>query len=198
MKAFRDLLAQARRGDGAALGRLWQRHERFVTAVARRGLLRGHISPADAEDVAQAVFLDVLRALPRLEDHGEAAWLHLLATAAERRARDVTRLGARRRRLSAQQGPAPRHEAPRSADPASSAMDREGLACLRAAMERLDPVSRGVLLLREPGSRGFAEIASLLGLPSGEAARKQHGRAVRSLRGWLRHPERDSSRRPRG
>lgn len=81
--AFTDqeLVERTRRGDNAAFGELWARHERAVVTLCRRYLHGASADPAvDEQDLAADTFIRALHGLDRYEDRsGEGihfeAWL---------------------------------------------------------------------------------------------------------------------------
>lgn len=69
------MVAAAQRGDRQAFGQLHQRYYRLV-----HGLLLAHLRPADAEDLAQDVFLHAMRKLPELREPAAfGGWLTAIA-----------------------------------------------------------------------------------------------------------------------
>jgi DNA-directed RNA polymerase specialized sigma24 family protein len=70
------LVAQARKGDAAALDALVRRHQAFVYNLALRMLY----FPAEAEDAAQEILARALAALPRFEGRSSLrTWLYRVA-----------------------------------------------------------------------------------------------------------------------
>ena len=87
-----DLLDPARRGDPLAFGRLVERHQARVLALAWR--IAG---PAEAEEIAQDAFVRAWQALPGFR--GEArfgTWLHRITTRVALDRRDALRRRERR------------------------------------------------------------------------------------------------------
>jgi len=71
------LVARARSGDSAAFADLVRRHQAMVFSIALHALR----SRAAAEDLAQEVFLDFYRHLPRIESAAHAvSWLRRVAS----------------------------------------------------------------------------------------------------------------------
>src|ERR1700754_3282898 len=76
-----ELVEKARRGDSAAFGALWARHERRVVALCRRYLGSARRDPGvDEQDLASDTFIRALHRLDRYEDRsadgvGFDAWL---------------------------------------------------------------------------------------------------------------------------
>jgi RNA polymerase sigma factor (sigma-70 family) len=179
---FSELLARARMGDSAAVAALYQAHARRVMAIVRRRLSPALRAKYDTMDLAQSVFVEVLRELPRLTDKGEAAFANLLAVKAENKVRLKLRrhVGPNGRRREARLGSDDGRPA-RDADVAAAAASRDDDAKLTRILSELDATSRRIMRLHSEGA-SFGDIAAGLGLDSAEAARKRHARALLSLR----------------
>ena len=147
------LVAAARAGSDAAFARLVSRHQGAVRGFMRRVLNGDH---AEADDVAQEVFLTAWGSLRTLKDpSGVRAWLCGIAW---RKARDRMR---GRRRGETRDGA---WLAASSPPPGVSPEDR---MAMEAAMAGLAPDERAcvALCLAEGWSHG--EAAAALGLPLG-------------------------------
>jgi RNA polymerase sigma-70 factor (ECF subfamily) len=142
-----DLVLRARRGEPAAFEELARRHLRTAYVIALAVLGR----PADAEDVAQEAFVAVLE---RIDDCREPArfsgWLVKIV-----RNRALNALDKRRLR-DAQ----PDVEV---AAPAGGG-DVVARARLLAALARLSPVQREIVLLHDLDGWTHAELAGALGI----------------------------------
>src|ERR1700712_1872312 len=93
-----ELLSQVALGDTAALGILFDRYAPSLIRYAAR------IDRADAEDVVQTVFMQVLRIAGRFRPHSESArsWLFAITTRVlQVRARSLRGLGRAFSRLRA-------------------------------------------------------------------------------------------------
>jgi RNA polymerase sigma-70 factor (ECF subfamily) len=150
-------MVELRRGSGEALGALYERWgARLYNYLVR---LAGRDA---AEDLVQETFVRVLRSHRSYDpSRGFSGWLYAIATNAARTylARSVpagasvsplVASGA----LSVTDPPA----APR-AGPLSAAQDSERAEMVRAALAKLDPREREVVLLRHYQGLKFAEIA---------------------------------------
>lgn len=158
------ILAAARDGDREALGRLWQRHRRFVAAV-----LLAHGDAADLDDLLQEVALRMTRALAGLASAASLRpWLRTLA-------RNVAIDHGRRRRERQDDGPQLR-ALPRCDDDPHvpvepwfdarvTARHRDELDAVLHALGALDPDHREPLLLRAVEGLSQREIATALDLP---------------------------------
>lgn len=147
------------------------------------GYLRRMLGPADAEDVAQEVFLRVERALPQLDDAASLRpWLYRVA---QRSALDWLR----RQRAARQAGGPDASEAPGAAEAAGEEQPSAEAAwlvqatrsCVRMHAELLPEPYRVPLLLSESDGLPDAEIARSLGLTVGTVKIRLH-RARQRLR----------------
>jgi RNA polymerase sigma-70 factor (ECF subfamily) len=148
----RALVHAAQRGSEPAVEELFARH---WPDTYRTALLIAH-DRAAAEDIAQEAFLSALRALPRFDRRRPLRpWLHRIVV---NRAIDW----ARTRRL--------RHEVAADVLPevaAPPARDDLGLGPLGAALARLSPEHRAVVVMRYLLDLTPGEIAATLELPRG-------------------------------
>lgn len=147
------LVRSARRGSESALEELFRRHWAGLYRAAY--LVAG--DRAAAEDIAQEAFLAAVRALASFDRRRPLApWLQRIAV---NRAIDFTRARSLRREVDPAALPEPQ-ERP----------SREVLDCspeLLAALERLTPEHRAVIVMRYVLDRTPGEIAHALGLPRG-------------------------------
>jgi RNA polymerase sigma-70 factor (ECF subfamily) len=151
-----DLLRRARRGDGAALGRLVDRHAPRLYGLAVS--LLGRRRAADAEDVVQETLLGALRRVGAFQGRASVrTWLTRILV------NQVSKFRRSRRVRVAE-----------SLDHADCADARPGPAT--AAERRLDLMTmldvlsddhRQVIVLREQEGMSYQEIASALGVPRG-------------------------------
>jgi RNA polymerase sigma-70 factor (ECF subfamily) len=188
MDEFADLLARAREGDQDAIRALHDRYEQGVMKAARRRLNPGLRRRFDTLDLAQSVFVEVIRALPRFEDRGEASFRAWLRVMVDNKVRDKLRkfTGRDQRPREARIQSGAEFEA-RAPSPASQAEHREARRNARDAVADLDETLRSILLLRLEEGLTFEQIAERLNLSSAEAARKRYARGlVRLHEGWDR------------
>jgi RNA polymerase sigma-70 factor (ECF subfamily) len=147
------LVRAAQRGSGDAFAELFRRH---WPRAHRAAWLVVHDAAA-AEDVAQEAFLSVLRSLDRFDRRRPfAPWLHRIVV---NRAIDWARAHELRRELDAR-------AAPPAAAPAGETADRPSDATL-AALARLSPEQRAVVVMRHLLGFTPGEIARALDLPQG-------------------------------
>jgi len=162
-----DLARRARAGDEAALTQLYQSHREPLYRHARRMLGED----AAARDVVQEAFTRAITAMPRTrEELHFRPWIYRIATnlclrELTRRARcapprgDLAELG--RGRTTRQRAEL---EGNRGDDPERSHQRREATAYAQAALERLPPQYRQILLLREMEDMDYEELRRVLEL----------------------------------
>jgi RNA polymerase sigma-70 factor (ECF subfamily) len=148
------LLQRFQEGDEASFEALFLRHYDRVYGVLFR--LTG--TRAEAEDLAQEVFLRLYRRRPA---HGEnlAGWLYRVALNTGYNALRAARRRDRREQAAAQdrEPPAPTEEA---------AARREAQREVRAALASIPPRAARLLLLRQMGF-SYAELAAIFSIAPG-------------------------------
>ena len=171
------LVARARAGDARAFEELVRRHLRSANAVAL-GVLG---NPADAEDVCQDAFLTALEKLDECRDPKRfAAWLMRIV---RNRALNVLESRTLRQGEPLEEGTVA-VEAGAGDDPGRRAEQSEMRDRLFAALGRLPPGQREVVLLHDLEGWKHREIAGLLGTSEG-ATRVRLLEARRRLRAEL-------------
>src|SRR5690606_5117062 len=148
-------LQRARAGDRRAFQQLLLDHKAHVFTLALR--LTGQ--RADAEDLAQDVFVQLHAALAQISS--PAHLRHWLLRTVSHRAIDRLRQGARQGQavpLEALAG-SPQDQSPAAAE------DPMAAARLHRLLLQLQPDARAVLLLRYQEDLDTAEIAAVLGMP---------------------------------
>ncbi len=175
----RDLVSRARTGDTGAFEALVRRYQRWVFTLA----LRMVGEPAEAEDMAQEIFLKAYRGLKGFKGASRfSTWLYSIASH-----HCLNHLQALRRRPSA-----PRRAAgviAASSNDPSVAVDRmaDGAPRADALLERADLVRilqaelanltedhRIILVLRDIHGLSYEEIAESLGLELGTVRSRLH------------------------
>ncbi len=195
LEAYR-LLAEARAGDPAALGRLLDGYRHYLTLLARLQIDRALRVKVGASDVVQETFLEAHRDFAgfRGATAGElAAWLRTIL--ARNLANQVRRYrGTRRRDLRLEQGLAGALD--RSSDqlaatlaapvgsPSQEAARGEAAVFLAQALGRLPPDYREALVLRNLEGLTFPEVAERMGR-SVDSVKKLWARGLAQLRGLL-------------
>lgn len=171
------LVGAARRRDGAAIARLF---DRYYAAVYRYAYARLGSVP-DAEDAAAETFATLIRTLPRFQWRGVPfeAWLFRIARS---KVVDVARDRSRVRRGGEAVDAA---AADPDTDPVRIHAAREAREALVAAVDRLSPDQRDVVMLRFFLGRSIREVADHLGRSNG-AIKQLQLRALANLRREMR------------
>lgn len=122
-----------------------------------------------ADDLAQEVWLDVLRQLPRLKDAGAfTTWLYRIA-------RGKVMLDARRNGRV----PATTPDVEWIADREDEIFSTDDAARIHAALDRLEPAQREVLVLRFVEGLSYDEIGQIAACPLGTVrSRIYYGKAA--------------------
>ena len=166
-----ELMSRVRDGELERLSELFERHHRRLFGFFQR--LVGDRSAA--EDLVQEVFVRLLKCRHTFRDEAEfAPWLFGVARNAA-----VDHFRSRPREL--QENPdAPEPEAPQP-HPVERIERRERSEHLQAALARLSPERREVLLMARFGEMRYEAIGGLLGCSAGAVKLRVH-RALRELR----------------
>jgi RNA polymerase sigma-70 factor (ECF subfamily) len=190
------LLAEAKGGDGAALGRLLDAYRQYLTLLARLQLDRTLRVKVGASDVVQETFLEAHRDFPafRGASVGElVGWLRQIL--ARNLANQVRRYrGTRGRDLRLEEGLAvalgesSEHLTARLASGVSSPIHEaarcESAVLLADALARLPADYREVLILRNLEELTFPEVARRLHKTE-DSVKKLWARGLARLRGLL-------------
>src|SRR5262245_16879505 len=172
---LRILVIRCQVGDRGALEELIGRlHARL------RGFLQKLLaSPSDVDDVTQDVWFDVFRGLPRLENVDSfLPWLYRIAR--NRAYRLLRRRDMRMQsieNLDSVADDVPEHE-----------FSAEDASRVYAALDRLTPEHREVLLLRFIEQMSYDDLAQVTGCPVGTVRSRIHN-AKRGLREILNREE---------
>jgi RNA polymerase sigma-70 factor, ECF subfamily len=158
--------AVARDGDGSLVRRAQRGSPDAVEALVRRHWDGAHRAaflivrdPAAAEDIAQEALLAAVRAIDSFDRRRPfAPWLHRIVV---NRALDWLRAGRRRPELSVALPPEP----PVANRPATTA-DSDVSGDLATELDRLDPDSRVIVVLRHVLDYRSSEIGAMLNLPA--------------------------------
>lgn len=159
------LLEACRRGDGEAFHRLVLIYQNLVYSVALRML---H-DRAEAEDVAQEVFLRAFRSLGRFRgDSKLSTWLYAITARLCLNRLKVVRRGQDLFR----ENPLPMGGS--SPPPDRALEERELRSLLEREIQRLGPEQRIVLILRDIQGLSYEEIAEVLGVELGTVRSRLH------------------------
>jgi RNA polymerase sigma-70 factor (ECF subfamily) len=171
-----DLLRRARGGDTDALNDLFRRHLPPLRRWARGRLPSWTRDLRDTEDLVQETIAQTLRRIDQFEPRHEGALQAYLRQALVNRVRDEVR------RLNRYPAAAALEESDRFADPSASPLEEaigtEALERYEAAMQRLRPEEREVIIARVEMQQSYAQIAAAHGKASADAARMAVTRAL--------------------
>ena len=153
-----ELIVLARKGDQGAYGVLVRRHQDRIY----RHLLNLTGSREEALELAQDVFIKAWQALPTWQPDAQFhTWLYRIASNA---ALDVLR----RRKVVRFVPLDDDYDAPADQPgPEAQLQARQGLRRLDAALARLLPEQREIVLLREVEGLSYDELATTLGIDQG-------------------------------
>jgi RNA polymerase sigma-70 factor (ECF subfamily) len=145
-----------------------------------RYFLRKLVGRVDrADDLAQEVWIDVLRQLPRLKDAGAfSTWLYRIA-------HGKAMLEGRRNGRA----PATIPDVEWIADKEEAGFSADDAARIHAALDRLEPPHREVLVLRFLEEMSYDEIGEIVDCPVGTVRSRIHYAKV-ALERLLKHEER--------
>ena len=171
--------AQAGRGEAyqALLAAYWPRlYGYFVRAVGNHH---------DAEDLLGEMALKLVRQLKRYDDRGRFdPWLFRIAANMVRDRFRRKKVRPRKTSLSVE-GVAGRPMSDRlsgePSPPDATLLLAEAAEGLREALDKLEPTTKQMVLLRHFGEMSFKEIAAMFDCPLGTALARVH-RGMRSLR----------------
>jgi RNA polymerase sigma-70 factor, ECF subfamily len=184
-----DLVAAAQGGREEAREALFARYRPRVLAIARSRLGHDLRRALDSQDLVQEALLEAAVGLERFEWRGESSLIRWMARLLEHRAiAQADRIGAQKRDV--------RREIPLEADDSSSSLvgpeassesplraaeRAEDEELMHAALDRLPLHQREVIVLRDYAGCSWEEVAAELSLPSPDAARMLHVRALAKL-----------------
>jgi RNA polymerase sigma-70 factor (ECF subfamily) len=179
-----SLVQACRAGRTEAFSLLVQRYQgRLYPTIAR---LVG--SADDAEDILQDAFVRAYEKLDQFQgDSSFYTWIYRIAV-------NLALSGHRRRRVRSAPPPSRLRPASRGAHPADESAEADPAAPLeraererlvRAALDRLGPEHRAVVVLKDFDGRRYEEISEMLDIPVGTVRSRLH-RARCELRDRLR------------
>lgn len=180
-------LERARRGDPKAIAALVRFYERPVFALVGR-LMCGRRAAA-VEDVAQEVFVRVVRAIGRFEPSGSARLSTWILTIATRACLNQLRGAFREEPMDALGEVAAEADV---ASPEAMTLDRERETLVVTAMAALPEQMRAVLVLRAYHDLDYPEIAAALDLEIG-TVKSRLARARLALREALLRQDKEQA-----
>jgi RNA polymerase sigma-70 factor (ECF subfamily) len=168
------LIARFQRGDEDAFDELVERHRRRIYSLVCR-----LASPAEADDLAQDVFIAAYKALPNFRgDAAFSTWLYRIAV-------HVCSHHLRRRKLDTTELDELQLDHDRDHDPERSAICSELQSQVRSAINELPYKLRVVVVLRDLHGLNYEEIAQVVGCPIGTVRSRLHY-ATHRLAGLLK------------
>ena len=160
-----SLVERARAGDRVAYGELVERFQPTVYAVALARLR----NPAEAQELAQEVFLHGMKKLPQLRDSAcFAGWLRQITVRMA-----INRL-TRRGPLHKVEGDALEHAEAAGGTPLDALEKAEAAAQLYKGLERLKPVDRATLVAFYIRGRSLKQMSREFETPVGTIKRRLH------------------------
>ena len=165
MSEVLELVLQAREGDRTAFGTLVERFQPTVYAVALARLR----NPAEAQELAQEVFLHAMKKLPQLRDaQCFAGWLRQITVRMA-----LNRL-TRRGPLHKVDGEVLENAEAATASPLDVLEKAEAAAELYQGLARLKPVDRATLLAFYIRGRSLKQMSREFETPVGTIKRRLH------------------------
>ena len=157
------LVALFQRGDEDAFDLLVERHRRRIYSLVCR-----LASPAEADDLAQEVFIAAYKALPGFRgDSAFSTWIYRIAV-------HVCSHQIRKRRLDTTDLDEEFMDSDRDHDPERSAISTELQQRVREAISSLPYKLRLVVVLRDLQGLSYEEIAQVAGCPIGTVRSRLH------------------------
>ena len=179
LSATTDLLQRARRGDQDALNDLFRRQLPPLRRWARGRLPKWTRDLRDTEDLVQETLTQTLRHVDAFEPRHEGALQAYLRQALMNRIRDEIR------RVSRYPAPAGLEDEDAFMDAAASPLEEaigsEAAERYEAALQRLRPEEREVIIARVEMQQSYQAIAAAHGKSSPDAARMAVTRALMRL-----------------
>jgi RNA polymerase sigma-70 factor (ECF subfamily) len=172
-----ELIQRARQGDKDSLERLIQRHIAPLRRYVSGRLPLWARDLADTDDLVQDTLLRTFSRMDAFEVRGAGALLAYLRQAVMNRLRDEIR---RKGRVPALVDV---NELDLAGDgsPLEETIGREAAARYVAALARLEPEERELIIGRVEMEYSFSDLADMLGKPTPDAARKAARRALLRL-----------------
>jgi RNA polymerase sigma-70 factor (ECF subfamily) len=183
---------EARRGSTSALGQLAQACRAYLLMIANEELRPEVAGKLGASDLVQETFLRAQQAIPDFRGQSEAELRAWLRTILRNHVANVHRkyLQTEQTQVTREQPLAPTSHstaqgpADDAPGPRTAVLTYERAELLRAALDRLPPDYREVVVLRNWQRLSFIEVAGRLGR-SPEAVRKLWTRAIERLQAEL-------------
>ena len=169
-----ELLARGRDGDSEAINQLFARYLPRLRRWARGRLPKWARRTTDTQDLVQETLLQTFKQIERFEPRREGAFQAYLRQAVMNRIRDELRKSNRRPDTIGVDDAFPSGEP----SPLAAAIGTEVFERYEAALARLRPIEREAIVARVEMECTYEEMATMLDLPSADAARKAAQRAL--------------------
>lgn len=169
-----SLLTRARAGDEGAMNDLFARYLPALQRWAHGRLPTKVRDLADTSDVVQEALAQTFKNIEGFEHRGEGAFHAYLRQAVMNRIRDELRRAERRPAFVELEESRPDD----GVSPLEAAIGAEVVEQYEAALQRLTEEERELIVARIELGLTYAELASVLGRPSSDAARMAVGRAL--------------------
>jgi RNA polymerase sigma-70 factor (ECF subfamily) len=169
------LLQRLRQRDEAAFNQL----VRLYQAAVFRQLLRAIGDPAEAEDLAQEVFVTVFKAIETFRGESRlSTWIHRIA---QNHARNRVKYHGRHKRRgdapledTTEEALAAPHTGSRVPRPDHQVEAQEAEVNIRLAIAELDAEQRTLIVLRDLENLSYEDIQERTGLPAGTVKSRLH------------------------
>jgi RNA polymerase sigma-70 factor (ECF subfamily) len=169
------LLQRLRQRDEAAFNQL----VRLYQAAVFRQLLRAIGDPAEAEDLAQEVFVTVFKAIETFRGESRlSTWIHRIA---QNHARNRVKYHGRHKRRgdapledTTEEALAAPHTGSRVPRPDHQVEAQEAEVNIRLAISELDAEQRTLIVLRDLENLSYEDIQERTGLPAGTVKSRLH------------------------
>ena len=168
------LIERARAGDQAALECLFTRHLKPLQRWASGRLPKWARDLADTDDLVQDTLVQTFKRIEHFEPRHVGALQAYLRQAVLNRIRNELRRKGRQPHATDLDG----IEVESAESPLEQAIGHEAVERYEAALQRLRPEEREVIIARVEMGYSFEELAEALGKPTSEAARKAAHRAL--------------------
>jgi RNA polymerase sigma-70 factor (ECF subfamily) len=169
-----NLIDRAKAGDRKAAEVLFERYLPRLRRWASGRLPRWARDITDTHDVVQETLLQTFRNIEGFERRGELALQAYLRQAVSNRVRDELRRHARRPGFETLAS----GHADEGVSPLDAAIGSQAVERYEAALERLKPEERELIVARVEMGYTYQELADAVGKPTPEAARKSSERAL--------------------
>lgn len=178
-----ELVDRSRGGDERARNQLLVRYLPLLTRWAHGRLPAGARDLSETADLVQVTLMRAFQHLPTFEVQGPGAFFGYLRQIMSNLLRDeLRRVGRRPLMTELDEG----LEEDEQASPMARTISLETLKAYEAAMARLDPEQRELIVMRVELGLGHQDIAAMSNSPSPNAARMRVARALAELAQHMR------------